>query len=451
MHTTPTSSPVTPFRPLEATSELARLTALFAESESNVRSYCRDFPTVFATARGATMRDVEGREWLDLLAGAGTLNYGHNDPAILERVVDYLRAGGLVHGLDLHTAAKAEFIRTFKDVVLAPRGLDYKLQFPGPTGTNAVEAALKLARKVTGRRDVVAFSNGFHGMTLGALAATANAVKRAGAGRPLEGVVFMPYEGFLPNGIDAMDVIRGMFGRGSGVEPPAAFLIETVQGEGGLNAASPGFLRRLAGFAEEIGALLIVDDIQAGCGRTGTFFSFEEMGITPDIVVLSKSLSGFGAPMALVLMAPEHDVWAPGEHNGTFRGNNLAFVGATAALDLYWRDRAFADAVADKALMVRAELERIAASLPAGAARVKGRGLMIGLGFADAAVPGRAARRLFQEGIVIETCGHRDEVLKLLPPLTISVDELARALAAIEKAVHVEMAGPVSRATGTHG
>lgn len=435
-------------------SEIETLTAVFTEHESQVRSYCRSFPTVFANARGAIMRSVDGRDYVDLLSGAGTLNYGHNDPAIIERVVAYLQDGGVVHSLDMHTAAKAAFIRAFESVILRPRGLRYKLQFPGPTGTNAIEAALKLARKVTGRHEIAAFSNGFHGMTLGALACTANPKKREGAGRPLEGVTFFPYEDYIP-GVDSIDVIQGMLrSRSSGVEPPAAFLIETVQGEGGLNAASAAFMRRLAAFAREIGALLIVDDIQAGVGRTGSFFSFEGMGVVPDIVLLSKALSGFGAPLSLVLLDPRLDIWSPGEHNGTFRGNNLAFIGATAAIDRYWRDDAFEGAIRARAAVAHEALERIVARLPPGAARVKGRGLMTGLAFAEPEIASQAARRLFDDGIVIETCGHRDEVLKFLPPLTIPEDVFAGALALAERAVlaAAARAAPApAAATGTYG
>jgi diaminobutyrate-2-oxoglutarate transaminase len=426
-------------------SEIETLSAIFAEHESEVRSYCRSFPTVFATARNAVLRTVDGRDYIDLLAGAGTLNYGHNNPAIIERVIAYLQDGGVVHSLDMHTTAKAAFIRAFEQTILRPRGLRYKLQFPGPTGTNAVEAAMKLARKVTRRREIVAFSNGFHGMTLGALAATANPSKRAGAGQPLDGVTFLPYEGYIPNA-DSIVVIEGMLrSRSSGVEPPAAFLIETVQGEGGLNAASTGFLRWLASFARDIGALLIIDDIQAGVGRTGSFFSFEGMGITPDIVCLSKALSGFGAPFSLVLLDPAIDIWAPGEHNGTFRGHNLAFVGATAAIDHYWRDDAFQEDIRGKATLVHDALKSIVSGLPRGAAWIKGRGLMTGLAFADPAIAGRAARRLFEDGVVIETCGHNDEVLKLLPPLTIPTDLLERGLELISRAVRYSAVGDAPR------
>jgi diaminobutyrate-2-oxoglutarate transaminase len=431
---------------------MGTMTHMFDEHESQVRSYCRKFPAVFATAQGCRLMDADGRSYLDLLSGAGSLNYGHNNPAIMDPVMAYMAKGGVIHGLDLYTTAKSEFIETFQNVVLKPRSLRYKLQFPGPTGTNAVEAALKLARKVTGRHQVIAFTNGFHGMTLGALAATTNASKRRAAGVSLGGVTFMPYDGYLPNGADTVSVISALItGAGSGADAPAAILVETVQGEGGLNAASVGWLKAIARIAEDVGALLIIDDIQAGNGRTGRFFSFEGVGIHPDIVVLSKSLSGFGAPMSLVLIAPEHDVWQPGEHNGTFRGNNLAFVGATAAINTYWRDNAFQHAIEGRARRVLRGLQAIADSLPPGAARMKGRGLMVGIEFADPDVASGVSQILFADGVIMETCGHSDQVLKFLPPLIISEEEIDEALHLISRAVlrQYRFAGPALASTGT--
>ncbi|MCF4130069.1 diaminobutyrate--2-oxoglutarate transaminase [Methylobacterium sp. SyP6R] len=416
---------------------------VFDRFESEVRSYCRSFPTIFARGEGVWMTDVGGRRYLDLLSGAGTLNYGHNNPAIVGRVIDYLTSGGIVHSLDLHTEAKANFIDVFQRHILSRRQLNYKMQFPGPTGTNAIEAALKLARKVTGRTNVVAFTNGFHGMTLGALAATANPAKRAGASAPLANTTFMPYDGFLGDEVDTLDFITPMLLEGgSGVDRPAAILVEMVQGEGGLNTASASWVRRIAVLARELGAILIIDDIQAGNGRTGSFFSFEPFGIEPDIVVLSKSLSGFGTPFSLVLIRPDLDRWQPGEHNGTFRGNNLAFVGAAAAIETYWTDDRFVGEVAGTAALLREGLLRITANLPGGTAQVKGRGLFIGLSFAEAQVATALSRRLFAGGVIAETCGRRDEVLKLLPPLTIGRTEVEDALALLGEAVSHEAVQP---------
>ncbi|MDQ3768633.1 MAG: diaminobutyrate--2-oxoglutarate transaminase [Actinomycetota bacterium] len=407
----------------------------FERLESNVRSYCRQFPRVFVTARGSRLVDEDGREYIDFFAGAGALNYGHNDPRLKRPLLDYLEGDGITHGLDMATRAKREFLLAFEEVVLRPRRLEYRLQFPGPGGANAVEAALKLARKATGRQGVVAFTNGFHGMSLGALAVTGNRRARAGAGIPLTGAAVMPFDGFLGPDVDTMDVLERYVASGhSGLDLPAAFLIETVQGEGGVNVAHSRWLRRLARLAHECGALLIVDDIQVGCGRCGTFFSFEESGIEPDIVCLSKAISGFGLPMALALVRPEIDCWEPGEHNGTFRGLNLAFITATAALD-YWRSSELTDDVRLKGAVVVDRLLEIERTRPELSAAVRGRGLIQGL---EIGVPGMAlevAREAFSAGLLIETSGPEDRVLKVLPPLTISLQDLRDGLDLLESAI----------------
>jgi diaminobutyrate-2-oxoglutarate transaminase len=318
---------------------------VFARRESRVRSYSRKYDVVFEEARGSLVWDTEGREYLDFLAGAGALNYGHNDPDMADALVAHIRGGGITHGLDLFTRPKMEFLEAFEGLILEPRGMDYRVQFTGPTGTNAVEAALKLARKVTGRRNVIAFTNGFHGVSQGALAATGNRDKRMGTTLSLPDVTRLPYDGYLGS-VDTADLLDRMLSdHSSGVDEPAAILLETVQGEGGLNVASRPWLRRIAAIAKTYGALLIVDDIQAGCGRTGSFFSFEGTGVTPDLITMSKSISGFGLPMALLLLKPELDIWKPGEHNGTFRGNAHAFVTARVALEKFWGDRSFQEDV----------------------------------------------------------------------------------------------------------
>jgi diaminobutyrate-2-oxoglutarate transaminase len=408
--------------------------AEFETCESGVRSYCRDMRAVFARAVNARMWDEEGVEYIDFLSACGSLNYGHNHPELKARLIDYLARDGVLCGLDLHTVAKRDFLRTFRDSILAPRGLAYRVQFTGPTGTNAVEAALKLARKVTGRRPVAAFTNAFHGMTLGALSVTARGSHQHSAGIPLGHVVRLPYEGYLGAGTAELDRYAAMVQDPSGgADPPAAFIVETVQGEGGLNAASAEWLRHLAAVAQRLGALLIVDDIQAGCGRTGDFFSFEQAGISPDLVCVAKSIGGIGLPMALLLIKPDCDQWSPGEHNGTFRGNNLAFVAAAAALD-FWRDRDFTAQVASSAGLVRSWLDRMETEW-GPRVQARGRGLMSGLAFADRQAARRVAAEAFRRKVVIETSGPEAEVLKLLPPLTIEPDLLALGLQRLTDAV----------------
>ncbi|MBU2531692.1 MAG: aminotransferase class III-fold pyridoxal phosphate-dependent enzyme, partial [Alphaproteobacteria bacterium] len=253
-------------------------TQVFEKYEARVRSYCRSFPTVFSSGIGATLTDEAGETYIDFLAGAGTLNYGHNNPVIKSAVMDYLAGNGVVHALDMYTVAKRAFLETFNEVILAPRGLDYKVTFPAPTGTNAVETAMKIARRATGRQNIIAFTNGFHGMTAGALAASATRKKRAGAGLALSGVSRMPYEGYA-NGLDSAALLEQMLADdGGGIDAPAAIIVETVQAEGGLNTASAEWLSAVATIARRHGAVLIIDDIQTGCGRTGSFFSFETLG-----------------------------------------------------------------------------------------------------------------------------------------------------------------------------
>ncbi|MCG8421448.1 MAG: diaminobutyrate--2-oxoglutarate transaminase [Proteobacteria bacterium] len=401
--------------------------------ESQVRSYCRSFPTVFTRAAGSFLYDGDGREYIDFFAGAGALSYGHNNPELKERLLQYIGGGGITHSLDMATEAKCQFLDALERIILRPRDLDYRVMFPGPTGTNAVEAALKLARKVTGRTGVVSFTNGFHGMTLGSLAVTGNAQKRGGAGIPLTNTVRMPFDGYFGEDVDTIEYMATLLGdSSSGVTAPAAFIVETVQAEGGVNPASWPWLERLQALAREYGALLIVDDIQVGCGRTGPFFSFEPAGLRPDIVCLSKSLSGFGLPLAVTLIRPDIDIWQPGEHNGTFRGNNHAFVTAAAALEHFWCDSPLSQSTAAKAAIMSSRLDILAT---ARGAEVRGRGLIQGLVFDDASLAARISRHAFARGLVIETAGPRDEVLKLLPPLTMNVDTMTTGLDLIEDSI----------------
>jgi diaminobutyrate-2-oxoglutarate transaminase len=404
-------------------------TAIFERRESAVRSYSRSFPVVFERAQGSYLYDDEGNRHLDFLAGAGSLNYGHNNPVLKQALLDYIEGDGITHSLDLHTDAKARFLTALSELILQPRDLDYVAQFTGPTGTNAVEAALKLARNVTGRQNVIAFTNGFHGVTLGAVAATGNAHHRGGAGVALSGVTRTPFCGYLGADFDTLRLLDKLLGdRSSGVDKPAAVIVETVQGEGGLNVASMKWLQGLEQLCRRHDMLLIVDDIQAGCGRTGTFFSFEPAGIQPDIVTLSKSLSGYGLPFALTLLKPQHDRWKPGEHNGTFRGNNHAFVTATAALHEYWSDNAFADEVQQKSLHLQKRLREIAEHDGVAHFKPKGRGMMQGLQCRDGKQAGAITALAFQRGLVIETSGSDSQVVKCLCPLTIERSDLDAGL-----------------------
>ncbi len=410
--------------------------SIFEHTESAVRTYGRTFPVTFSQARGAELFTEEGNRYLDFLAGAGSLNYGHNHPELKASLIDYIANDGIAHGLDMQTEAKAAFLEGFRDLILKPRGMgDYRVQFTGPTGANAVEAALKLARKVTKRSNVIAFTNGFHGVTAGALAATGNAGHRGGAGIQLSGVTRLPYANYMGEDVDTLKLLETMLNDySSGVDKPAAVILEAVQGEGGLNVASAKWLRRLEKICRTQGVLLILDDIQAGCGRTGDFFSFEESGIQPDIITLSKSLSGYGLPLAVTIFKPELDVWNPGEHNGTFRGNNHAFITAKRALDLFWSDAQFAERVKQKSLQLRTGLKTIISRHGRTDLTLKGRGLMSGIECPDGETASAICRKAFENGLVIETSGNDDQVVKCLVPLVITEQQIVEGLNVLEEA-----------------
>jgi diaminobutyrate-2-oxoglutarate transaminase len=414
---------------------------IFSQIESEVRGYIRSFPVVFDRAVGSVMIDEDGTEYIDFFSGAGALNYGHNNPLMKKELLAYIENDSISHSLDMATVAKKRFLEAMNEIILKPRGLDYKLQFTGPTGTNAVEAALKIARLSTGRSSVVAFTRAFHGVSGGSLATTANEHFREAAGYSLDNVVFVPYEGYI-EGLDSLAYFEKLItDPSSGMELPAAVILETIQAEGGVNVASPEWLRGIADLCSRYGIVLIVDDIQVGAGRTGEFFSFEASGIVPDIVTLSKSISGYGLPMSLVLMKRHLDIWKPGAHSGTFRGNNMAFVCAAIAIEHYWKDDALTRDVHRKEQIIRERLTAIAVANPEAQFSVRGRGFIFGLG--STVMPEltrKVAAEAFTRGLIVENCGPLDEVLKLLPALTISDEQLGRGLDIIEESVAAVLA-----------
>ncbi len=413
-------------------------TDIYDRRESAVRSYCRSFPVVFTTAEGSYLVDGHENRYLDFFAGAGALNYGHSNPRMKQALLDYIQADGLIHGLDLHTAAKSAFLHTLETLVLAPRQLDYRVQFTGPTGANAVEAALKVARNATGRSTVYSFMGGYHGHSLGGLAATANREHRAAAGVSLHDVVFLPFPFGQMEHIDTIAYLRALLtDTHSGAEVPAAIIVETIQAEGGICIAPDQWLRDLRAVCDEFAIVLIIDDIQTGCGRTGTFFSFERAGIVPDIVTLSKSLSGYGLPMSAVLLRPELDVWKPAEHTGTFRGNQLAFVTATEAIKLF-HDEQFETRTAALGQQAERGLTEMVCALD-DRIDIRGIGLMWGIDLSRIDPTGAFAKAVsqqcFADHLIIERVGRNDTVLKMLPPLTISPEDLDDGIMRIAGAV----------------
>ena len=409
---------------------------IFEEIESEVQSYARSFPRVFDRAKDEFIYDAEGNEYLDFLAGAGSLNYGHNNDIMKKRLLEYIEHDGISHSLDLHTDAKREFLETFSEKILKPRGLDYMVMFTGPTGTNSVEAALKAARNYTGRSNVVSFTNGFHGVTMGSLAVTGNSHHRGAAGVSLSGTSRMPYDGYMGDDVDTIEYLdKVLSDSSSGIDKPAAAIVETIQGEGGINVCSMEWLQNLHQVCKKHGMLMIVDDIQAGNGRSGNFFSFEPAGIQPDIVTLSKSISGYGLPFALVLIRPEFDQWKPGEHNGTFRGNNMAFVTAKAAIDAYWSDDQFEKEVRRKGNYIEQRLNAIVDEYGEGNFTTRGRGMFQGINCVNGDIAGQITHAAYLQGLIIETSGADDQVIKLLCPLTIKDENLIKGIDIVEAAV----------------
>lgn len=408
---------------------------IFEKYESNVRSYCRKFPTVFTTAKNAIMTDDQGRDYIDFLGGAGSLNYGHNNDYIKERVIEYLQKDGVVHGLDMYTDAKVEFIEYFEEKILKPRGLDFKLLFPGPTGTNAIEVALKLARKIKGRSNVFALMGGFHGMTLGALALCTDRGARDGAGVSLDNVTRIPAPG-LYEGLDTIAYMQSLLDDDhSGVEKPAALFVEAVQGEGGINIMPTEWLKAAREFCDKNDILLVLDEIQMGVGRTGTFFAFDRAGIKPDMITMAKSIGGMGMPFALTLLNRELDVFAPGEHNGTFRGFNPAMVAGKASLEYFYdndmenetvrKGKLVEDFIKDNILGINDKIS------------YRGMGLVWGIDMGKFA-PGTAKKisaKCFEHGLIIELAGREDAVVKIMPPLTIEDENLMKGLEIIKDSI----------------
>jgi diaminobutyrate-2-oxoglutarate transaminase len=408
---------------------------IFERRESGVYSYARAFPAVFEKAKGPFLFDTKGKRYIDFFCGAGSLNYGHNPPHMVQAIQQYLGRDGVIHSLDMWTSAKAAFLERFESVVLQTRDLNYKVQFTGPTGANAVEAALKLARKVTRRSNVVAFTHSYHGLSLGALAVTANSFYRNDAFVNRQNVSFMPYDGYLGADVDTIRYLAKTLGdKSSGIDLPAAIIVETAQAEGGVNVAGTEWLQKLDSLCRRFDALLIVDDIQVGCGRTGTFFSFERAGIRPDMVILSKSISGMGLPMSLLLIKSEYDQWKPGEHTGTFRGNNLAFITATEALR-DWEDTCLMEDVSRKSELLGLKLNCLRREFPAACAQVRGIGLIFGLELVGSALAKNVSQTAFECGLIIERCGPDDDVLKFLPPLVIEPDVLEEGLEIVRHSI----------------
>lgn len=407
----------------------------FEKYESNIRSYCRKWPVEFVSAKGSIYKDTEGNEYIDFFDGAGALNYGHNPDYIKEKLIKYLESDGIVHALDMYTVPKENFINYFEEKILKPRKLDYKIAFPGPTGTNSIELALKLARKVKHRPYIWAFTGAFHGMTLGALALTTESAARKAAGVPLNYTVHIPAPYSMDGNFDSIAYMEQLLSDDhSGYEKPAAIIIETVQQEGGIHVFSKEFLKDLRALCDKYDILLICDEVQIGCSRSGTFFSFERADIVPDIVCMSKSIGGYGIPFAVTLFKKELDVFKPGEHNGTFRGCQLSMVAGLAALEMTVEQDIPAQ-VRRKEKIVKEYLDKEIKPLLKGKMEIRGIGLSWGIEFNDGKLARAVLDKCFEKKLIIELAGSYDSVLKIMPSLVIEDELLLKGLNIVKESI----------------
>jgi diaminobutyrate-2-oxoglutarate transaminase len=424
--------------------------------ESNARVYPRHLPIAIAEGAGCFVRDVDDNVFLDFLAGAGVLSLGHNHPEVARAVVGQLSL--LTHGLDFPTPAKDAFVEAQLSMLPPALRARMKVHLCGPTGANAVDAAIKLCKIATQRGDIVSFQGGFHGSSHAAMALTGLVSQKQPVSNGVPGIHFFPYSyctrcpvGLSPDTCTTNCVgylERALHDPNGGLSRPAAVILELVQGEGGVIPARRDFVRRVRDLTHTLDIPLVVDEVQTGCGRTGTWFAFEQYDIAPDVVVAAKALSGIGLPVSLILYDQDLDVWAPGAHTGTFRGNQLAFAAGTETVRIIVRDDILGN--------VRRRGEQIADRL-AGLHHhpwvrdVRGLGLMWGIELANPRY-GQGATTLatavqataLRHGLIIELGGRDDSVIRLMPPLNITEDLVDTACTILVNAI--EECCPSSRA-----
>ncbi|WP_433273172.1 Pls/PosA family non-ribosomal peptide synthetase [Pseudonocardia xinjiangensis] len=425
----------------------SELLARQEQRESNARVYPRHFPFAVAEAAGSHIRDLDGNVFIDFLSGAGVLSLGHNHPELVAAATEQM--GIFTHGLDMPSPAKDAFTEAQLSMLPAGMRVRMKIQFCGPTGANAVDAALKLCKTATGRGGVVSFQGGFHGSSHAAMAMTGNVSQKRPITNGMPGVSFFPFSSCsrCPLALDPETcqtncvsfLERALRDPNGGLELPAAVIMEMVQGEGGVIPARKEFVQRVRQLTRELGIPLIVDEVQTGCGRTGTWFAFEQYDIEPDVIVASKALSGMGLPVAIVLYAEELDTWAPGAHSGTFRGNQLAFAAGTRTVEIVRRDDILGN--------VQARGEQIAARLSGlashpGVLEVRGKGLMWGIeltapgdGRTVAELAEDVQARALRSGLIVELGGRDHCVVRMLPPLNVTAEVVDIALSILLHAI----------------
>lgn len=426
------------------------------EFESSARSYPRKFPFALKKAKGVTLEDVEGNKYIDFLCGAGTLALGHNDDEVNQSMVDLIQSGSPLHTLDLTTPTKDEFIETIHSILPFGMAKDVKIQFCSPSGTDATDAAIKLCKIATKRSTVIAFSGGYHGMGHGAMAVTGNCYAKSQVPNLMPGVQFMPYPYSYrcPMGLGGeagTKACASYFERllkdpESGVSKPACVIIEPIQGEGGVIPAPVEFLQAIRRVTAELDIPLICDEIQCGMGRSGRVFAFEYANIVPDVILASKAIGGT-QPMSVVIYNKKLDVWGPGSHAGTFRGNQLAMAAGTVVMKRISKPEFLADVVR-KGELFKNRLLSLQKECPI-IGDVRGKGLMLGIEFVDpngekdlmghplesGTICARVQKECFEHGLVMEKGGRYGSVMRCLTALNISDEDLLKGIEIFEKVV----------------
>jgi diaminobutyrate-2-oxoglutarate transaminase len=401
--------------------------------ESASQNYVRNSRIVCDKAVGSELFDESGNRYIDFYAGGSTLSFGHNNIGVRDALIKYLSANRIVQSCDKASVAKRDFVEEFVKTVLAPRGLNYRILFTDPASGTAAELALRLARPFKNRTNVIAFTNASHGLSDGSLSVASKHLSRHQRLGLRANTIFMPYCGYFGENIDTVAYLRRYLADpASGLELPAAVIVETTQVHGGVNVASVEWLKALEQLCREFEILLIVDETHTGCGRVGPYFSFEEAGLNPDMVIAPSAIGG-GLPMSVLLLRPELDFWRPGEQVGAFQGDSLAFV-AAAELLCQWNDERLLQIRRYSALLAQ-ELSSFAARFPKRKFAVRGKGMIWGLDFGR---PGSAAvvsAWALERGLVVEPARLRDEVLLVLPPVTIEEPILREGLSCLGKVV----------------
>lgn len=427
-----------------------------SDYESSARSYPRKFPLAIAKAKGAVVEDVEGNRYIDFLNGAGTLALGHNDDEVNQAMVDLIQSGAPLHTLDLTTPVKDRFVETLLSIIPEELASKAKIQFCSPSGTDATEAAIKLCKTATGRNTVIAFSGGYHGMGHGSMALTGNCNAKNKVGNIMPGVQFMPYPYSYrcPMGIGGEAGTKACIAYlerllkdpESGVTKPAAIILEPIQGEGGVVPAPIEFLQAVRRITRELDIPMICDEIQCGMGRSGKVFAFEYADIVPDVVLISKAIGG-GQPLSVVVYDRKLDVWGPGAHAGTFRGNQVAMAAGTVVMKRI-SDPEFLKEVIRKGEIMKSRFLKLKDEVSI-IGDVRGKGLMLGVEFIDPngakdlmghPEPGgdialKVQRLCFENKFIMEKGGRNGSVMRCLCPLTITDEQIEEAMDIFEKVV----------------